>query len=49
MNRSTEELQHAMIEQLMAIIGAPDDPQVAEAADAAVHAVEERMREEAAT
>ncbi|MBX7549440.1 hypothetical protein [Streptomyces sp. NPDC004232] len=48
MSRSTEELQHAMVEQLMAVIGAPDDQQVAEAADAVVRALDERLRAEAA-
>ncbi|MGW0207853.1 hypothetical protein ACWDZ8_19290 [Streptomyces sp. NPDC003233] len=48
MSPSTEELQHAMVEQLMAVIGAPDDEQVAEAADAAVRALDERMCAEAA-
>ncbi|MGV9905170.1 hypothetical protein ACWDU8_22215 [Streptomyces sp. NPDC003388] len=48
MTRSTEELQHATVEQLMAVIGAPDDESVAEAADAAVRALDERLRAEAA-
>jgi hypothetical protein len=43
MSQSTEELQHAMVEQLMAVIGAPDDESVAEAADAVVRALDERM------
>ncbi|WP_199829490.1 hypothetical protein [Streptomyces sp. MMG1121] len=47
MSQSTEELQHAMVEQLMAVIGAPDDQQVAEAADAVVRTLDERMRAEA--
>ncbi|MFF8988974.1 hypothetical protein ACF09H_03180 [Streptomyces sp. NPDC014983] len=48
MSQSTEELSHAVVEQLMAVIGAPDDAQVAGAADAAVRALDERLRAEAA-
>lgn len=48
MSQSTEELQHAMVEQLMAVIGAPDDQQVSDAADAVVRALDERLRTEAA-
>ncbi|WP_333778161.1 hypothetical protein [Streptomyces sp. IBSBF 3136] len=48
MSQSTEELQHAMVEQLMAVIGAPDDEVVAEAADSVVRALDERLRAGAA-
>ncbi|MBV2355224.1 hypothetical protein KUM39_12720 [Streptomyces sp. J2-1] len=48
MSQATEELQHAVVEQLMAVIGAPDDAAVAESADAAVRALDERLRAEAA-
>ncbi|CAK7280228.1 MULTISPECIES: hypothetical protein [Streptomyces] len=48
MSQSTEELSHAVVGQLMAVIGAPDDEQVAEAADASVRALDERLRAEAA-
>ncbi|MFH8337832.1 hypothetical protein [Streptomyces sp. AM6-12] len=47
MSQSTEELSHAVVEQLMAVIGAPDDTGVAETADAAVRALDERLRAEA--
>ncbi|MFJ8781216.1 MULTISPECIES: hypothetical protein [unclassified Streptomyces] len=47
MSQSTEELQHAVVEQLMAVIGAPDDLRVAEAADALVNALDERLRAQA--
>ncbi|NEB75764.1 hypothetical protein G3I40_11060 [Streptomyces sp. SID14478] len=39
-----EDLQHAVVEQLMAVIGAPDDQDVADAADGAVRALDERLR-----
>ncbi|WP_369392527.1 hypothetical protein AB5J72_36790 [Streptomyces sp. CG1] len=48
MSQSTEELQHTLVEQLMAVIGAPDDEQVAAAADTAVRVLDERLRAEAA-
>ncbi|MFJ5997457.1 hypothetical protein [Streptomyces sp. NPDC092370] len=40
----TEVLQHTVVEQLMAVIGAPDDQDVARAADNAVRALDERLR-----
>ncbi|WP_447039678.1 hypothetical protein [Streptomyces sp. DSM 118878] len=39
-------LKHAMIEQLMGIIGAPDDQDVARAADAVVHELDALLRAE---
>ena len=42
---STETLQHAVVEQLMAVIGAPDDEDVARAADEAVRALDDRLSE----
>jgi hypothetical protein len=47
-NESTDTLRHAMIEQLMAVIGAPDDETVARTADSVVRALDARLREEAA-
>ncbi|MFE9775063.1 hypothetical protein ACFYOV_25995 [Streptomyces sp. NPDC005931] len=45
---TTETLQHAVVEQLMAVIGAPDDQDVARTADEAVRALDERLRTAAA-
>ncbi|GAA2232324.1 hypothetical protein GCM10010104_28010 [Streptomyces indiaensis] len=45
---STEVLQHTVVERLMAVIGAPDDEDVARDADAAVLALDERLRAESA-
>jgi hypothetical protein len=42
---STETLQHTVVEQLMAVIGAPDDEDVARAADEAVRALDDRLSE----
>ncbi|KPC78324.1 MULTISPECIES: hypothetical protein [unclassified Streptomyces] len=42
----TEALQQAMVGQLMAIIGAPDDKDVARAADDIVQALDVRLRED---
>ena len=39
----TEALQHAMIEHLMGVIGAPDDVAVADAADGVVRALDARL------
>lgn len=39
-------LKHAMIEQLMGIIGAPDDQGVADAADAVVRELDALLRAE---
>jgi hypothetical protein len=39
-------LKHAMVEQLMGIIGAPDDQDVARAADAVVHELDALLRAE---
>ena len=44
-SEETGNLQHAMVEQLMAVIGAPDDEDVARAADDVVRALDIRMRE----
>ncbi|MFB8246337.1 hypothetical protein ACFC5X_14975 [Streptomyces sp. NPDC055952] len=41
---ATDVLQHTVIERLMAVIGAPDDQDVARDADAAVRALDERLR-----
>lgn len=45
---ATEALQQAMVGQLMAIIGAPDDKDVARAADDIVQALDVRLREDRA-
>ncbi|MEU0165955.1 hypothetical protein ABZ214_10935 [Streptomyces iakyrus] len=45
---STEVLQHTVVERLMAVIGAPDDEDVARDADAVVLALDERLRAESA-
>ncbi|WP_329060690.1 hypothetical protein [Streptomyces sp. NBC_01429] len=42
-NTTTETLQHAMLERLMAIIGAPDDEDVARAGDEVVRALDARL------
>ncbi|WP_399929038.1 hypothetical protein [Streptomyces kanamyceticus] len=42
----TEALQHAMVEQLMAVIAAPDDEDVARAADAVVRDLDALLRAE---
>ncbi|MFJ8885242.1 hypothetical protein ACIRJR_17785 [Streptomyces sp. NPDC102402] len=42
---ATEALQHALVGQLMAIIGAPDDEDVARAADDIVQALDVRLRD----
>lgn len=44
---STDALRHAMVEQLMAIIGAPDDEEVARAAAGVVRDLDARLRETA--
>ncbi|MGY1502758.1 hypothetical protein ACW4TU_40310 [Streptomyces sp. QTS52] len=44
-SEETATLQHAMVEQLMAVIGAPDDEDVARAADDVVRALDVRLRE----
>lgn len=41
---TADDLKNAVIEQLMAVIGAPDDEDVARRADAAVRALDERLR-----
>ncbi|MCH0540966.1 hypothetical protein I3F58_15585 [Streptomyces sp. MUM 203J] len=43
-NDETGALQQAMVEQLMAIIGAPDDEDIARTADEVVRALDDRMR-----
>ncbi len=45
-NETTDGLKHAMVEQLMAIIGAPDDEGVASTADGVVQALDARLHEE---
>lgn len=45
---TTEHLQHTVVERLMAVIGAPDDEDVARDADVAVLALDERLRAESA-
>ncbi|MDH6224221.1 MULTISPECIES: hypothetical protein [Streptomyces] len=42
---SVEALQQAMVGQLMAVIGAPDDKDVARAADDVVRQLDARLRE----
>lgn len=44
-NTTTETLQHSMVERLMAIIGAPDDEDVASSADLVVQALDARLAE----
>lgn len=44
-SEETGPLQHAMVEQLMAVIGAPDDEDVARAADDVVRALDIRLRQ----
>ncbi|MEU5576887.1 MULTISPECIES: hypothetical protein [Streptomyces] len=39
-------LKHAMVEQLMAVIAAPDDEDVARAADTVVHDLDALLRAE---
>ncbi|MGV9884526.1 hypothetical protein [Streptomyces sp. NPDC003006] len=43
---TTDALKHAMVEQLMGIIGAPDDEEVARAADAVVQELDTLLRAE---
>ncbi|WP_217208163.1 hypothetical protein [Streptomyces sp. AC550_RSS872] len=45
---STEGLKHTVVDRLMAVIGAPDDEDVARDADAAVLALDERLRAQSA-
>ncbi|MDT0438276.1 MULTISPECIES: hypothetical protein [Streptomyces] len=40
---TTESLQHSMVEKLMAIIGAPDDEDVARSAAEVVRALDARL------
>ncbi|MEU3355403.1 hypothetical protein [Streptomyces sp. NPDC037389] len=42
--KSVESLQNSLVEFLMAIIGAPDDETLARDADAAVRALDARLR-----
>jgi hypothetical protein len=44
-NTTTEMLQHSMVEKLMAVIGAPDDEEVAGSADLVVQALDARLAE----
>lgn len=44
--QSIESLHHSLVELLMAIIGAPDDEALARDGDAAVKALDARMRAE---
>ncbi|GKQ35345.1 hypothetical protein [Streptomyces sp. A012304] len=45
-NSSTDALRHSVVEFLMAVIGAPDDEEIARHADAAVRALDARLIEE---
>ncbi|MFF0014497.1 hypothetical protein [Streptomyces sp. NPDC005374] len=45
--RSTDELKQALVESLMAVIGAPDDEPTAESAAAIVRNLDERLTAEA--
>jgi hypothetical protein len=47
-NDTTDRLKHAMVEQLMAIIGAPDDEDVAQTADGVVAELDALLRSEPA-
>ncbi|MHC5907930.1 hypothetical protein ACVNF4_29175 [Streptomyces sp. S6] len=44
--KSTDELRHSMVEYLMAVIGAPDDEEIARNADQAVRLLDARLAEE---
>ncbi|MGW0538596.1 hypothetical protein [Streptomyces sp. NPDC003032] len=44
--KTTDALKHAMVEQLMGIIGAPDDEDIAHAADAVVQELDALLRAE---
>ncbi|KOV78605.1 hypothetical protein ADL01_14855 [Streptomyces sp. NRRL WC-3618] len=44
--RSTDELRHSVVEFLMAVIGAPDDEEIARTADDAVRVLDARLSEE---
>jgi len=44
--QNVESLQHSLVELLMAIIGAPDDATLAREGDAAVKALDARLRAE---
>jgi len=44
--KSTDELRHSMVEFLMAVIGAPDDEEIARNADEAVRLLDARLAEE---
>ncbi|WP_255953403.1 hypothetical protein [Streptomyces odontomachi] len=45
-NETTDGLKQAMVQNLMGVIGAPDDESVAAAADSVVLALDARLREE---
>ncbi|WP_199830259.1 hypothetical protein [Streptomyces viridochromogenes] len=44
--KSTDELRHSMVEFLMAVIGAPDDEEIARNADEVVRLLDARLTEE---
>ncbi|BAJ28557.1 MULTISPECIES: hypothetical protein [Kitasatospora] len=44
--QSTEALRQSLVESFMAIVGAPDDPEVAEAADRVVRELDARLAAE---
>ncbi|MEU9670776.1 hypothetical protein AB0E25_35425 [Streptomyces bobili] len=44
--KSTDELRHSMVEFLMAVIGAPDDEEIARDADEVVRLLDARLAEE---
>ncbi|WP_198655244.1 hypothetical protein [Streptomyces geranii] len=47
--RSTDELRQALVESLMAMIGAPDDIPTAETAATTLHSLDERLTAESST
>ncbi|MEU1595601.1 hypothetical protein ABZ468_22765 [Streptomyces sp. NPDC005708] len=46
--RSTDELKQALVESLMAVIGAPDDEPTAESAATIIRTLDQRLAAEAA-
>ncbi|QIQ04052.1 hypothetical protein [Streptomyces liangshanensis] len=47
-SRTTDELRHLMVEQLMRVMGLPDDESVAHEADRVLLALDDRLREDTA-
>ncbi|WP_166682859.1 hypothetical protein [Streptomyces aquilus] len=45
--RPTDDLKMALVESLMAVIGAPDDDEAAEKAATIIHTLDERLTAEA--